>query len=124
MQDLTPLLKEGSKYIEAYGNGGFKISGERIEGGIILLPNSVHTFSSTIEKTSLDDLAPLVKASEDVDILLVGCGEKTDFFSPELEEALREKRMTVEYMQTGSAVRTYNVLLLEERKVAAVLIAV
>ena len=41
-----------------------------------------------------------------------------------LEEVLREHRISSDPMSTGAAVRTYNVLLAEDRAVAAALIAV
>ena len=125
MQDLTPILKAGKKSIDAYGNGGFRVAGERLEGNVIILPDSVHKFiSSSIEQTTSEQLSPIISAAEDVDILLVGCGQVTEFFDAPVENTLRSKKITVEYMSTGAAVRTYNVLLSEERKVAVVLIAV
>jgi uncharacterized protein len=41
-----------------------------------------------------------------------------------LREALQERNVVAEPMSTGAAVRTYNVLLAEERRVAAALLAV
>ncbi len=42
----------------------------------------------------------------------------------ELRDTLREAGMSVETMSTGAAVRTFNVLLAEDRQVAAALVAV
>lgn len=55
------------------------------------------------------------------EILLVGGGgPSTDFFPAETEKLLKQKKISVEYMDTGAAARTYNVLLTEERKVAVI----
>ena len=56
--------------------------------------------------------------------LLVGTGRELRPLSRELRAVLREAGITADPMSTGSAVRTYNVLLAEDRAVAAALIAV
>ena len=43
---------------------------------------------------------------------------------PELRKALHEAGVVAEVMDTGAACRTFNVLMAEERRVAAALIAV
>ena len=48
--------------------------------------------------------------------------ERTD--NAAFRAALRERKIIVEAIATGGAVRTYNVLLAEERAVAAALLAV
>jgi len=57
------------------------------------------------------------------DILVVGTGARFALFAPELRRALREWGAVVEAMATPAACRTYNLLLAEERRVAAALIA-
>lgn len=124
MKDITPLLKEGKKRIDSYGNGGFVVSGERFDGNIIILPDSAFKTSvKTIESSKPDQLNPILSAV-DIEVLLVGCGATTEFFPDEIEQQLKSRGISVEYMNTGAAARTYNVLLTEERKVAVVLIAV
>jgi uncharacterized protein len=56
--------------------------------------------------------------------LIVGTG--TDVWIPprDLREALRTVRVVLDAMQTGPAIRTYNIMLGERRRVAAALIAV
>jgi uncharacterized protein len=125
MQDITPILSKNKKIIESYGNGGFKVAGEKFEGGLIILPDSVHRFeSANIEATTQAHLEPILNNIEDIEVLIVGCGKVTEFFSPAIENFFRSKKISAEYMDTGAAARTYNILLTEERKVAVVLIAV
>jgi len=75
---------------------------------------------------ALDSLSALPALTEDnrADILIVGCGNT--FLPPpvELKDGLREWGLVLEWMDTGAACRTFNVLLAEERAVAAALIAV
>jgi uncharacterized protein len=63
-------------------------------------------------------------AEYEIEVLLVGSGVDAKFFPTEIEQAIKQKRISIEYMNTGAASRTYNILLTEERKVAVVLIAV
>ena len=59
-----------------------------------------------------------------IDTLIIGTG--TDVWMPPsgLREALRAVRVVLDAMQTGPAVRTYNIMIGERRRVAAALIAV
>ncbi|TIS81776.1 MAG: hypothetical protein E5W88_32705, partial [Mesorhizobium sp.] len=55
---------------------------------------------------------------------LVGMGRDLRPLPAALRAALKEAGITSDPMSTGAAVRTYNVLLAEDRAVAAALIAV
>jgi uncharacterized protein len=57
-------------------------------------------------------------------VLLIGLGTDIVAIDPTIRQALRDHRIIIEATQTGGAVRTYNVLLAEERAVGAALIAV
>jgi uncharacterized protein len=73
---------------------------------------------------NIESLWPLFAKSIKPGIILIGCGPK--FLTPpkELRLAMKEKGAVLEWMDTGAACRTYNVLLTEERHVVAALIAV
>ena len=57
-------------------------------------------------------------------ILIIGCGRAITRQPMELTLELRAAGIGMEWMDTGAACRTFNVLLLEDREVAAALIAV
>ena len=59
-----------------------------------------------------------------VEILLIGCGKKQAVLPPKIRMGLKEVGIGLEVMDTGAAVRTYNVLLAEGRRVAAALMMV
>jgi uncharacterized protein len=123
MQDITPQISKTKKLIESYGNGGFRVTGERYEGNIMIMPDSVHVFPALdIEGTTPQDLKPVIE--NEIEILIVGGGRSAGFFDKDIENLLHNEKIGIEYMDTGAAARTYNVLLTEERKVAVVLIAV
>ncbi len=125
MTDITPLIPAGRKIIESYGNGSFKVSGERYECNLVIFPDAVQKLQAdNIPTLNENSIKIIFDNADNVEVLLVGGGERAEYFSRELETKLNQKNVAVEYMTTGAAARTYNVLLSEERKVAVVLIAV
>jgi uncharacterized protein len=121
--DLTPLISQQQQTIGGYGNGGFKINQEWVSGSLMLFAGQRLPLALTdAAQLTLDMLAPLLTSG--TDILLIGTGQRTAFINPALRKALKDRRLAVDSMDTGAACRTYNVLLMEERRVAAILIAV
>ncbi len=108
--------------VSAYGRGGFTIQGRRWQGAILILPDGVRQLPATeVEGLRAEDLAPLFAADPGIDLLVLGGGARLVRPSPSLGSALRDARIAVEPMDSGAAARTFNVLLLEARRVAAVL---
>ena len=123
--DITPLIPEGKLVIDGYGNGGFTVNATRYEHSLILMPHVLQALDITdMDALTREHLTPIVEASNPVEILLIGCGKKMEFLPPELEQFLRSHDIVADVMDTGAACRTYNVLLSEERRMAAVLIGV
>lgn len=125
MMDLTPKLGQDRRIVQAYGDGGFRISGEAHKGSVLVFPDRVEPWPvATLADLSLDSLQSVLDSAADVDLLLIGCGSSMGLIKSTLRQPLRDAGVVVEPMDTGAACRTYNVLLLEERRVAAALIAV
>jgi uncharacterized protein len=123
--DVTPLIPQGRQVIESYGNGGFRVSGESFRGSILVLPGwSAAWPPASIEELDLASLEPVLAAEPPVEVLLIGCGRAMAFIDPDLRAAVRARGVALEPMDTGAACRTYNVLMAEDRRVAAALIAV
>ena len=111
--------------IDAYGNGGFRFGGVSHRGSLLCLPQGMFAWDvSVAAEITAETLAPVFAIADDIDVLLIGLGPDMAAIPRELRDALREHRVIVEAVNTGSAIRTYNVLLAEERAVAAALIAV
>jgi uncharacterized protein len=66
----------------------------------------------------------VLDAGAEVDLLLIGCGRRMALVPPALRQTVRDGGVVIDSMDTGAACRTYNVLLAEDRRVAAALIAV
>jgi uncharacterized protein len=111
--------------IDAYGGGGFRIGGQAYRGSILVLPESVEPWPvADIAELTVDSLSPVAAASAGIELLLIGCGARIALIPPALRQAMREKGVVIDAMDTGAACRTYNVLRGEGRQVAAALIAV
>jgi len=111
--------------IDAYGNGGFRFAGMSHRGSLLCLPTGMHAWSVTApSELTRESLAPVFAAAADIDVLLIGLGNDISRIDPALRDALRAQKIIVEAIATGGAVRTYNILLGEQRAVAAALIAV
>ena len=115
----------GRAPIDAYGNGGFRFADMSHRGSILCLPSGIHGWEPA-DPAALreDDFAAVVDQAAEVDILLVGTGTEMRPLPGALRARLREAGIFVDPMSTGSAVRTYTVLLAEDRLVAAALSAV
>ena len=68
-----------------------------------------------------ESLAPVVTRGG-IEILLIGCGRRMVPLPKVLREELRAAGIVADAMDTGAACRTYNILLAEDRRVAAALL--
>jgi uncharacterized protein len=85
----------------------------------------MHKWDVTSPKAvTLESLQLVLDAADGIDVLLIGLGNDIAGLDPAIRPAMRERKIIVEAVGTGGAVRTYNILLGEQRAVAAALIAV
>ncbi|WP_024507014.1 Mth938-like domain-containing protein [Bradyrhizobium sp. ARR65] len=114
-----------SAAIDAYGNGGFAFAGMSHRGSLLCLPDAVWAWDVTRpEQIDKYSLARVFEAANSIDTLIVGTGNAVWLPPAELRNALRNVRVVLDTMQTGPAIRTYNIMIGERRRVAAALIAV
>ena len=115
----------GRAPIDAYGNGGFRFADMSHRGSILCLPSGIHGWEpEDASALRASDLDLILQQSDRIEILLVGTGLSLKPLPKDLRQALREAGIGADPMSTGAAVRTYNVLLAEDRAVAAALVAV
>ncbi len=120
---ITPLDAPGKPVIRSYGDGRFRIADHVHEGSILVLPDAVRPWPvAEVAEITADNLSPV--AGSGADLLIVGCGERWSPPPPDLGPALKAQGIAMEWMDTGAACRTFNLLLAEDRPVAAALIAV
>ena len=106
----------GGTPIDGYGPGFFRIAGEAHEGAILLLPNGLTEWTGF-------DAAPIVAASDQIDIILVGTGPEMPYYLPQdFRAAVEAADIGIEVMASPQACRTFTVRLGEGRRVGAALL--
>ncbi len=122
--ELMPISPGGRKVIQAYGEQGFDISGRHWPGSVLVLPTGTVAWPiSDVGALSLEHFEPVFAAGLGVEILLLGCGRTSALVRHDLRRGVRARGPVLEAMDTGAACRTYNVLIAEDRRVAAALMA-
>ena len=104
-----------------YGTGFVLVNAVRHESSLIVMPELLQAWDAggfaDLSPEDFDSLAALRP-----EVVLLGTGEKIRFPHPRLTRALAQARIGIEVMDNHAACRTYNILMAEERKVAAALL--
>lgn len=122
---VTLESPEGALLVEAYGEGGFRLMGRRVEGSLFVKENGFFPVDvpdlPALESSHIDTL---VAEHGEPEILLIGTGANMALLPKALRLHLEAQGLGYDVMSTGAAARTYNVLRIEGRNVAALLLQV
>jgi uncharacterized protein len=111
--------------IDAHGGGGFRFAGLSHRGSLMCLPDGIWAWPvATPAEVNTQALAAVFARAGDLDFFILGTGAAPWIMPPPLRARFRDAHIAVDTMTTGPAVRTYNVMLMESRRVGAGLIAV
>jgi uncharacterized protein len=111
--------------IDAYGAGGFRFAEMSHRGSLLCLPDSIWAWAvARPQEIDRYALARVIERANMIDTLIIGTGTEVWLPPNDLREALRRVHVGIDAMQTGPAIRTYNIMMGERRRVAAALIAV
>ena len=117
--ELTLVAPPGWQVIERYGPTGFRVSGAIYLGPVLVFPDRTEAWADAA--ATAEALAPVI-AHGGVELLLLGLGRRMAPLAPSVRAALKAAGIAVEPMDTGAACRTYNLLLAEDRRIAAALL--
>ncbi len=110
--------------IERHGPDGFQIAGKVYQSPVLILPTAVLGWPVQavldITETSLD--AAIQHGA--IDLILIGTGARLSPPKNLSRAALRAHGIGFDPMDSASACRTYNILALEGRRVAAALLPI
>ena len=121
--DITPMIPGGRQVIQSYRGGVFRISQIEYRGAVIVLPDRTMAWNAaSVASLRIEDFAALLGLPRPADILLLGCGAAMQLPPAAVRDGLRQAGVIVEPMDTGAACRTFNVLMSEDRRVAAALL--
>jgi uncharacterized protein len=122
---------EGGKHlpqaapIDAYGSGGFTFAGMSHRGSLLCLPDGIWAWPVTdVRDITTASLELVFARAADLHIFLIGAGRDPWRLPDRLRDRFRAAGISVDAMTTGAAAQTYNILLGENRRVGAGLIAV
>ncbi len=111
--------------IDAHGGGGFRFAGLSHRGSLLCLPDGIWAWPiATAAELSGEALSQVFGRATDLDFFIVGTGAASWIVPEPLRTRFRESHISLDTMTTGPAVRTYNVMLMEGRRVGAGLIAI
>ena len=111
----------GVNTITGYGEGYVMVNGERRSSSLVVLPDRIEEWSvKRFDQLSAEDFSYLKNLK--AEIVLLGTGPKQRFPHPRLTAELAGAGIGLEVMDVQAACRTYNILVAEERKVAAALL--
>jgi uncharacterized protein len=112
----------GLNMFTAYGEGYVAVNNRRIGRSVIVLPDRLIEDwpASTFAALTAEHLSVLAGLGRE--IILIGTGRTLRFAPPAVTRSLVEAGVGFEFMDIQAACRTYNILVSEERKVAAALL--
>lgn len=113
---------DGRNVVTGYGARHILVNGTRFERSLVVLPDRLIQDWGPSGGQPLSAEAVSGLAALGVSIVLIGTGEKLDFPPPDILRPLIEAGIGFEVMDTPAACRTYNILMGEQREVAAALI--
>ncbi len=115
----------GQYPIDSYGNMGFRFAEMSHQGSLLILPSGTSVWSAIDDqRLKLAQFDKILAEANHIDILILGLGEKMYMPPKEIRNACSKANIVIEFMSTSNAARTYNVLLAEDRRIAAALIAI
>lgn len=123
MRDIMPPTASHLLKVDSYGDEGFSINGTMHTESVLLFPERAIAWTSLdVSAWTVDDFAEVLTTIPPIEVLLLGTGKIHQFVHPDLKKAFKAKGIGVDSMDTGAACRTYNILLSESRRVAALLL--
>jgi uncharacterized protein len=109
--------------IRAYGSGELRIGDSAYRGAVIVSATVVVHEADIKELSALLAIDPQRILALDPELILLGTGQRQIFPPASFGARFLRSGIGFEVMDTGAACRTFNVLVAEQRRVAAVLLA-
>ena len=123
--DITPAIPKNRNVINGYGIEGFKINENLYQNSIILTPHQIIEVKiSSVEDFFEQNLKVILDFEPE--ILLIGTGDNHQIISANLKNKIKTHypEISIDEMNTCSACRTYNILMMEDRNVAVFLMSI
>ncbi|HEX5362994.1 MAG TPA: Mth938-like domain-containing protein [Gallionella sp.] len=117
---LTRL--DDTKMFTAHAPDHVTVNGERFDTSIVVRAAEVRGDWNVAAFDALSEADFDYFLALKPEVLLFGTGTRQRFAHPRLYRALTDARISVEFMDTPAACRTYNILVAEDRNVVAAIL--
>jgi len=111
-----------TKLFTAHGTDHVMVNGERFTASVVVSAEQVRDDWDAAGFDALDEAHFRYFIALEPEVLLLGTGAQQRFPHPRLYRALTDAGIGVEVMDTPAACRTYNILVMEDRKVIAAIL--
>lgn len=117
-------LFDARDIVGSEGRNGFLVNNVHVRGGVLLTGTGRWLWSAADpgKDLTMESLAALRVLRPRPELLIIGCGRRGAFIPPALRKALRDEGIVVDAMDTPNACATFNILVQEDRPVAAALL--
>ena len=113
---------ENNYLITGYDKNFIEVNKQRYQQSLIVIPSQLNSDWKIQDFASLTQKDFESIAEFNIEVVLLGTGQKHQFLHPKIYQALTQKGIPLECMTTAAACRTYNILMSEGRNVLAALI--
>ncbi|MFT6332509.1 MAG: hypothetical protein ACJAW3_000848 [Lentimonas sp.] len=123
--DISPTIPKNRNIINGYGINNFKINEKTHKNSLILTPNQlIEVKIDSVEDFFSQDLSKIIDIEPE--IMLIGTGNNHQIIPAILKNKIKSffPNTSIDEMNTASACRTYNILMMEDRNVAVLLIKI
>lgn len=115
----------GRHLVDSLMDSGFRFADMTHNGSLIFGPTGVFAWPPrNVRDINLGSFDKILSFKTSIDFLIIGCGDMPVRLDDEVTWALKENKIRFDTMSTAAAARTYNIMISEERRVAAALICV
>ena len=118
---FTEDSSSGINVIRAYGGGAIKVNQEIYRGPLIVSVSAVVPGPAIGAAEELVPMHADLLLAHEPEVVLLGTGARQSFPAANFAARFLAKGIGFEVMDTGAACRTFNVLIAERRRVAALL---
>lgn len=117
--------------VNSYSRTGFRISGVQMEGSVCVAPHTSFLWKATrLSDITADSLRFITLLEPPIDIVVIGCGRRTDLGSgasvgaldPSVRRFFERQRISVEVQSSPNACAMFNFLNQENRRALALLL--
>jgi uncharacterized protein len=114
---LHPDSQSSLNTVTAYSETYIDINAQRFETTVLVQPEGAIEPLALSAFSEMDEPFFNKLAAFEPELVILGTGQKQHFPHPRMTRSLLEQRIGLESMTTAAAVRTYNILMAEGRKV-------